>query len=151
MYSLGSYAHPYPPGNNTHPCPPMNNNIEPMPTQNPYGHGWIWAWAWVWAPDRGCHTSFFVFSENGEWGRGTLSWNGGGPILGDWRMKNGETSCAKGFTAKPLFFILHSPRATKGYVSHLSPWRSYPIGSSFSSFSIFHSPILRGGVTTPSV
>jgi hypothetical protein len=35
----------------------------------------------------------------------------------------------------------HSPFSTghKG-VSHLSPWRSYPIGSSFSSFSILHSP-----------
>jgi hypothetical protein len=39
---------------------------------------------------RDYHTSFFPFSENGEWGRGTLSLNGGGPILGDWRMKNGE-------------------------------------------------------------
>ena len=44
--------------------------------------------------------------------------------------------------------ILHSPRTTIG-VSHLSPRRSHPIGSSFSSFS--HSPILRGGVTTPNV
>jgi hypothetical protein len=40
--------------------------------------------------NRGCHTSFFLFSENGEWGRGTLSLNGGGPILRDWRMENGE-------------------------------------------------------------
>jgi hypothetical protein len=39
---------------------------------------------------RGCHTSFFPFSENEEWGRGTLSLNGGGPILGGWRMENGE-------------------------------------------------------------
>jgi hypothetical protein len=33
----------------------------------------------------------------------------------------------------------HSPFST-GHkrVSHLSPWRSYPIGSSFSSFSILH-------------
>jgi hypothetical protein len=38
----------------------------------------------------------------------------------------------------------HSPFSTghKG-VSHLSPWRSYPIGSSFSSFSILHSNILH--------
>jgi hypothetical protein len=28
--------------------------------------------------------------ENGEWGRGTLFLNGGGPILGDWRLENGE-------------------------------------------------------------
>ena len=28
-------------------------------------------------------------------------------------------------------------------VSNLSPWRSYPMGSSFSSFSIFWKPILR--------
>ena len=28
-------------------------------------------------------------------------------------------------------------------MSHLSPWRSYPIGSSFSSFSILHSPNLH--------
>jgi hypothetical protein len=34
--------------------------------------------------------SFFPFSENGEWGRGTLSLNGGGPILGDWRIENEE-------------------------------------------------------------
>ena len=40
---------------------------------------------------RGCHTSFFPFSENGEWGRGKLALNGGGPILGDWRMETGET------------------------------------------------------------
>ena len=49
----------------------------------------------------GCHTSFFPFLENGEWGRGTLFLNGGGPILAEWRkllnllyewrvMENGE-------------------------------------------------------------
>jgi hypothetical protein len=58
----------------------MNNNIEPIPTQNP----------WAWATNRGCHTTFFSFSENGEWRHGTLSLNGRGPILGDWRMENVE-------------------------------------------------------------
>ena len=38
--------------------------------------------------------------------------------------------------------ILHSPRATIG-VSHLSPWRSYHVGSSISSSSILYSPILH--------
>jgi hypothetical protein len=37
--------------------------------------------------NKGCHTSFFPFSENGKWGRDTLSLNGGGPILGDWKME----------------------------------------------------------------
>jgi hypothetical protein len=39
-----------------------------------------------------------------------------------------------------LFSILHGPQ--RGVT--LSPWRSYPIGSSFSSFSI-----LQGGATNP--
>ena len=44
--------------------------------------------------DRGCHTSFFPFSENGERGRGTLSL-GRGTILREWRMILGEgfTTC----------------------------------------------------------
>ena len=41
----------------------------------------------------------------------------------------------------------HSPfsilRESHKGVSHLSPWRSNPIGSSFSSFSILWEPILR--------
>jgi hypothetical protein len=43
-----------------------------------------------------------------------------------------------------VILIFHSPFSTghKG-VSHLSSWRSYPIGSSFSSFFILHSPILH--------
>jgi hypothetical protein len=85
--------------------------------------------------NRGCHTSFFPFSKDGEWGRGTLSLNGGGPILGDWRMEIVEDFLCEGFTAKP-FSILHGPQ--RGVT--LSPWRSYAIGSSFSSFSILHSP-----------
>jgi hypothetical protein len=39
---------------------------------------------------RGCHTSFFPFSKNGEGGRGMLFLNGGGSNLGDWRMRNEE-------------------------------------------------------------
>jgi hypothetical protein len=35
----------------------------------------------------GCHTSFFLFLEDEGWGRGTLSLNGGRPVLGDWRME----------------------------------------------------------------
>ena len=35
--------------------------------------------------NRGCHTSFLPFSEVGEWWSGTLSLNGGGPILGEWK------------------------------------------------------------------
>jgi len=38
---------------------------------------------------RGCHTSFFPFAEDGEWGRGTLSFEPS-VLLGDWRMENGE-------------------------------------------------------------
>jgi hypothetical protein len=72
--------------------------------------------------------------------------NGGGTILGDWRMENEENFFSStGEKWRKLLVrrfhskaILHSPRATKGVT--LSPWRSYPIGSSFSSFSILHSP-----------
>ena len=34
----------------------------------------------------GCHTSFFPFSEDGEWGRGTLSLMTGA-IFGEWRVE----------------------------------------------------------------
>ena len=34
---------------------------------------------------RGCHTSFLPFSEVGECWSGTLSLNGGGSILGEWK------------------------------------------------------------------
>ena len=36
--------------------------------------------------NRGCHTSFLPFSEVGEWRCGTLSLNGGGPILGECKV-----------------------------------------------------------------
>ena len=32
---------------------------------------------------RGCHMVFFPFSDLTEWWRGTLSLNGGGPIVGE--------------------------------------------------------------------
>ena len=34
---------------------------------------------------RGCHTPLVPFSEVGEWGGGSMSLNGGGSIIGEWK------------------------------------------------------------------
>jgi hypothetical protein len=74
------------------------------------------------------------FSENGEW-RMENEENFFSSTGEEWRME--ETSCAKVSpqSLSPVS-ILHGPQ--RGVT--LSPWSSYPIGSSFSSFSILHSP-----------
>jgi hypothetical protein len=64
----------------------------------------------------------------------------------EWRILEG------GFTAGLMFLTRRSPfsilrEGHKG-VLHLSPWRSYPIGSSFSENPFSD---LREGVTTPIV
>jgi hypothetical protein len=62
---------------------------------------------------RGCHTSFYPFSIFREWGRGTLSLKGGGPIL--WRLRipffsstDEEWRMEKTLCAKVVFFHLGS-------------------------------------------
>ena len=60
---------------------------------------------------------------------------------GSWRLRPPYARSRRYRVVSPQKGILHSPFSEnhKG-VSHLSPRRSYPNGSSFSSFSILRSP-----------
>jgi hypothetical protein len=108
--------------------------------------------------NRGCHTSFFLFSENGEWGHGTLSLNGGGSILGDWRMENEEwrKHLVEGFTMFHMGLLLspgiHTTKSAwwmRQWTSNPSVWLEHKFlphvgcngnSHSHSAFSILHSP-----------
>ena len=110
---------------------------------------------WQWRHTiRGYHTSFFLFSENGEWGRCTLSLNGGGPIFGDWRMENEENFLWKVllFFTWGCFFHLESTLQKSAWwmrkrTSNPSVWIKHKFlphaggnGNSHSSSFILHSP-----------
>ena len=95
---------------------------------------------------RGCHISFLPFSEVGEWWLGTLlEWRRAHSqrmknlTSSPPRVKNGEF-LGEGFIAGLMFLSRGFPR--RQGVSNLSPWRSYRIGSSFSSFFILRKSIL---------
>jgi hypothetical protein len=103
---------------------------------------------------RGRHTSFFPFSSFRDWGRGTLSLKGGGPILWrlripffsstgeEWRME--KTFCAK-VLPQSFCFSLGVASFTAGGSSCV--WTEHKFLPHADSRIILHSPWATIGVS----